>query len=326
MTKLLIQIPCFNEADTLKIALDDLPKSLPGINSIEVLIIDDGSTDNTVAVATEWGVDHIVRQPQNRGLARAFMAGLNACIYAGADIIVNTDADNQYVADDIGKLIAPVLAGEAEIVVGARPIDETDDFSLPKKYLQKLGSWVVRLASNTNVADAPSGFRAMSRDAAQRLNVFSDYTYTLETIIQAGQKGMAITSVPIRTNGFLRPSRLVSSIPSYVKRSILTIIRIFITYRPLRFFAWVGSSIFLIGFLIGIRFVISYFSDGGTGHVQSLILASLLMSMGFIVLITGILADLISVNRKLLEQIDWRLKMVEEEIHVKPERSPDKSG
>jgi glycosyltransferase involved in cell wall biosynthesis len=312
MTKLVIQIPCFNEAGTLKIALDALPKSLPGIDKIEVLIIDDGSTDNTVDVATDWGVNHIVRQPQNRGLARAFMAGLNACVNAGADIIVNTDADNQYLADDIDKLIAPILQSEAEIVVGARPIDDTDDFSLSKKLLQKLGSWVVRRASNTDVADAPSGFRAMSRDAAQRLNVFSDYTYTLETIIQAGQKGMAITSVPIRTNGYLRPSRLVNSIPSYIKRSILTIIRIFITYRPLRFFTWVGSLIFLVGFVIGTRFVYSYITEVGAGHVQSLILASLLMSMGFMVLITGVLADLISVNRKLLEQIDWRVKKVEE--------------
>jgi glycosyltransferase involved in cell wall biosynthesis len=312
MTKLLIQIPCFNEAGTLKVALDALPKSLPGISSIEVLIVDDGSTDDTVDVATNWGVDHIVRQPQNRGLARAFIAGLDASVCADADIIVNTDADNQYCADDIEKLIIPILRGEAEIVVGARPINETDDFSLVKKLLQKLGSWVVRRASNTDVADAPSGFRAMSRDAAQRLNVFSDYTYTLETIIQAGQKGMAITSVPIRTNGYLRPSRLVSSIPSYVKRSILTIIRIFITYRPLRFFAWVGTMIFLVGFVIGGRFIYHYVTEAGAGHVQSLILASLLMSMGFMVLITGILADLISVNRKLLEQIDWRTKKIEE--------------
>jgi glycosyltransferase involved in cell wall biosynthesis len=318
MTKLVIQIPCFNEAETLKIALDDLPKSLPGVDIIEVLIIDDGSTDRTVEVARGWGVDHIIRQPQNRGLARAFMAGINACVNAGADIIINTDADNQYVAADIDKLIAPILAGEAEIVIGARPIGEIDDFSLPKKILQKIGSWVVRRASNTDVADAPSGFRAFSRDAAQRLNVFSDYTYTLETIIQAGQKGMAITSVPVRTNGFLRPSRLVSSIPSYIKRSILTIIRIFITYRPLRFFAWVGAVIFGFGLIIGGRFLYYFILHGGEGHVQSLILASLLMSMGFMVLITGILADLISVNRKLLEQIDWRLKKVEENARSSP--------
>jgi glycosyltransferase involved in cell wall biosynthesis len=323
VTKLVIQIPCFNEAETLKIALDDLPKSLAGVDCIEVLIIDDGSIDRTVDVAREWGVDHIIRQPQNRGLARAFMAGIDACINAGADIIINTDADNQYMAEDIDKLIAPILAGEAEIVVGARPIGEIEDFSLAKKMLQKIGSWVVRRASNTDVADAPSGFRAISRDAAQRLNVFSDYTYTLETIIQAGQKGMAITSVPIRTNGYLRPSRLVNSIPSYIKRSILTIIRIFITYRPLRFFAWVGAIIFIGGFTISGRFLYYFFLHGGEGHVQSLILASLLMSMGFMVLITGILADLISVNRKLLEQIEWRLKKVQEEVRAtsKPGKS-----
>jgi glycosyltransferase involved in cell wall biosynthesis len=323
MTKLVIQIPCYNEAETLKITLDALPRSMPGIDEIEILIIDDGSTDSTLTVATEWGVDHVVRHPRNRGLARAFTTGINTCLAVGADVIVNTDADNQYVADDIVHLVTPVLAGEAEIVVGARPIDDIDDFSLVKKLLQKLGSWVVRRASNTDVADAPSGFRAISRDAAQRLNVFSDYTYTLETIIQAGQKGMIIKSVPIRTNGYLRPSRLVSSIPTYIKRSILTIVRIFITYRPLRFFATVGALVFLAGFLIGGRFAYYYVVDGGEGHVQSLILASLLMSTGFVVLVTGILADLISVNRKLLEQIDWRLKQVDEKI--KPRTKTNKS-
>jgi len=314
MTTLIIQIPCYNEADNLRATLDALPKAVPDIDRIEVLIVDDGSEDKTVTVAREAGVDHIVSLPRNSGLARAFMAGLEASVAAGADIIVNTDADNQYNADDIAKLVEPILAGKAEIVVGSRPIAEIAHFSPAKKLLQGVGSWVVRRASNTDVADAPSGFRAMSRDAAQRLNVFSDYTYTLETIIQAGQKGMAILSVPIRVNGETRPSRLIRSIGSYLRRSVLTIVRIFITYRPFRFFAWLGGLIFLAGFLIGLRFLYFFLAEEGTGHIQSLILGSLLMSMGFMVVITGIVADLIAVNRTLLEQIGWRLTKVEDEF------------
>lgn len=312
MTKLVIQIPCFNEAGGLGATLAALPTSLPGIDEIEVLVIDDGSTDDTVGAAGAGGVQNIISFPRNRGLAAAFKAGIDESIRLGADIVVNTDADNQYNADDIAKLVAPVVAGEAEIVVGARPISQIAHFSLLKRMLQRLGSSVVRKASKTDVADATSGFRAMSRDAAQQLNVFSDYTYTLETIIQAGQKGMAIISVPIRVNGETRPSRLVSGIANYVGRSILTIARIFITYRPLRFFLWLGGLIFLAGFLIGFRFLSFYFSGVGGGHIQSLILASMLMSMGFIVMVTGILADLIAVNRKLLEQVSWRIKKIEE--------------
>jgi len=323
MVKLIIQIPCLNEAQTLGVALKALPTEIPGIDNIEVLIIDDGSTDDTVDVARKHGVHHVVSHGHNRGLARAFMTGLETALSAGADIIVNTDADNQYNADDISKLVAPILSGASEIVVGARPISDIDDFSLIKKLLQRFGSWVVRKASNTEVADAPSGFRAMSRDAAQRLNVFSEYTYTLETIIQAGQKGMAITSVPIRTNAELRPSRLVQSIPSYVKRSVLTIIRIFIAYRPLRFFTWIGGLMFLAGFMIGLRFLYFFMTTDGTGHIQSLVLSSLLISTGFLVLVTGVIADLISVNRKLLEQIDWRLKKVEERLPNTQNTTPD---
>jgi len=228
--KLIIQIPCYNEADTLAIALAALPREVPGFDAVEWLIIDDGSTDDTVAVARANGVDHVIRHTRNQGLARGFMTGLDACLRLGADVIVNTDADNQYNADDIPALTKPILEHRADIVVGARPIETIKHFSPVKKMLQKLGSWVVRLASKTDIPDAPSGFRAMSRAAAQRLMVFNDYTYTLETIIQAGQKNMAITSVPIRINGDLRPSRLVKSIPSYIKRSIVTIIRIFIIY------------------------------------------------------------------------------------------------
>jgi glycosyltransferase involved in cell wall biosynthesis len=312
MTKLVIQIPCFNEAKTIGTTIDALPKSIPGIDEIAILIVDDGCTDDTVAVAKSHGVDHSISLPRNQGLARAFMTGLEESVRLKADVIVNTDADNQYNADDIKNLVGPVLAGEAEIVVGARPISTIAHFSILKRILQKLGSLVVRRASKTNVADATSGFRAMSRSAAQQLNVFSDYTYTLETIIQAGQKGMAIISVPIRVNGVTRPSRLMKSIPSYVGRSVLTIMRISITYRPLRFFVRLGGVIFLVGFVIGGRFLWFYLGSDGDGHIQSLILASMLMSMGFFVAITGVFADLIAVNRKLLEQTLWRIKKLEE--------------
>jgi glycosyltransferase involved in cell wall biosynthesis len=313
--KLIIQIPCYNEEATLAITLSALPRQLPDIDKVDWLIIDDGSKDRTVEVARQYGVDHVVRLPRNQGLAKGFMAGLDACLKAGADIIVNTDADNQYCADDIPKLIEPIVKGEAEIVVGARPIDEIGHFSPLKKALQKLGSWVVRIASKTDIPDAPSGFRAMSRKAAMQLNVFNEYTYTLETIIQAGQKNMAIVSVPIRTNSDLRPSRLVKSIPSYVQRSILTIVRIFMTYKPFRFFVVPGVIAFAIGFLIGLRFLYHYMVGQGAGHIQSLILAALLMGTGFFLGVTGLIADLIAVNRKLLEKLDVRLRQVEENMH-----------
>ena len=313
MIKLVIQIPCFNEAESIGATLADLPATVPGVDEIEILIIDDGSTDDTVAVAKASGAHHVISFPRNRGLAKAFVAGLDESVRLGADIVVNTDADNQYNADDIETLVAPIIAGQAEIVVGGRPISQIAHFSILKRALQRLGSSVVRKASKTEVADATSGFRAMTRDAAQQLNVFSDYTYTLETIIQAGQKGMAIISVPIRVNGETRPSRLITGVPSYVWRSMVTIIRMSITYRPLRFFIWLGSFAFLAGFFIGVRFLGFYLGGVGGGHIQSLILASMLMSMGFIVAVTGILADLIAVNRKLLEQISWRLKKIEEQ-------------
>jgi len=304
--KLIIQIPCYNEEGTLAIALAALPRQIPGIDKVEWLIIDDGSTDKTVEVALANGVDHIVHLPHNQGLAKGFMAGLEACLKAGADIIVNTDADNQYCADDIPKLVEPILSRKAEIVIGARPISEIEHFSFTKKMLQKLGSWVVRVASNTDIPDAPSGFRAISRDAAMHLNVFNEYTYTLETIIQAGQKNMSITSVPIRVNEDLRPSRLLKSIPSYIKRSIVTIIRIFIIYRPFRFFASIGAVLFGAGFLIGLLFLWRYLSGEGEGHVQSLILASALLVMGFQTLLIAFVADLMAANRKLLEDIRFK--------------------
>ncbi len=311
MTKLIIQIPCYNEEATLGVTLSELPRQLPGIDRIEWLVIDDGSRDRTLEVAKACGVDHIVRLPTNQGLAKAFMAGLEGSLKAGADIIVNTDADNQYCADDIPKLIQPILSGGSEIVIGARPISEIEHFSPAKKFLQKLGSWVVRLASHTNITDAPSGFRAFSREAAMQLNVFNEYTYTLETIIQAGQKGMAITSVPIRTNGYLRPSRLVKSIPLYIKRSIFTIFRIFMTYKPLRFFLILGGVPFTIGFGLGVRWLIYFLMGTERTRIPSLILAAILMLMGFQLWIVGLVADLMAVNRKLLEEIQLRMRRAE---------------
>lgn len=320
MTKLIIQIPCYNEEAALGITLSSLPREIPGIDVIEWLIIDDGSTDRTVEVARSHGVDHVIHLPRNQGLARAFMSGLEACLKAGADIIVNTDADNQYCADDIPGLIEPILSGKAEIVVGARPIAEIKHFSPIKKILQKLGSWAVRFASKTDIPDAPSGFRAMTREAAMRLNVFNKYTYTLETIIQAGQKDMAITSVPVRTNEELRPSRLVKSIHSYVRRSVLTIIRITMTYKPFEFFAVPGMIAFALGLLLFLRFFYFYFTGDGAGHVQSVILAALLLGTGFFLSVVGLLADLISVNRKLLEKLDWRIQQMEGSLNEKKER------
>ena len=312
--KIVVQIPCHNEEEALGTTLEALSAALRDFDPVEILIIDDGSTDGTVDVAQAHGVNHIVRLPSRQGLAKAFLAGLDASLAAGADIIVNTDADNQYNAADIPALVAPVLEGRADIVVGERPIDEIRHFSPVKKILQKIGSWAVRLASKTAIPDAPSGFRAFSRDAAMRLHVFNDYTYTLETIIQAGQKNMAIVSVPVRVNEELRPSRLVKSIPTYVRKSLLTIIRIFMTYRPFRFFAVPGIAISAIGILIGVRFLAFFFSGSGEGHVQSLILAALLISTGFFMIVVGLVADLIAVNRKLLEEIDWRTRKVEEKM------------
>jgi glycosyltransferase involved in cell wall biosynthesis len=322
--KLIIQIPCYNEEATLGLTLSELPRQLPGIDEVEWLIINDGSRDRTVEVAQACGVDHIVNLQSNRGLAKGFMAGIEACLQAGADIIVNTDADNQYCGADIPKLIAPILAGNAQIVIGARPIQEISHFSPVKKLLQKSGSFVVRLASQTQIPDAPSGFRAISREAALRLNVFNQYTYTLETIIQAGQKGLVITSVPIRTNGFIRPSRLVKSISVYVQHSILTILRSFMTYRPLKFFMMLGSVPFSLGFLLCCRWLFLYWGiigdDPAKPRVPSLILAAILILIGVQLWIFGLIADLMGVNRQLLEDIQLRLRRREYESKSKSDR------
>lgn len=309
--KLIIQIPCYNEADTLEIALNDLPKQMDRIDEIEYLIIDDGCKDNTVEVAKKWGVHHVVSFAQNKGLAKGFMAGLDACLRNGADIIVNTDADNQYCADDIPKLIRPILDHEADIVIGERPIDDTEHFSWIKKKLQHFGSWVVRKASNTAIPDAPSGFRAFSRDAAMRINVINDYTYTLETIVQAGRNRIAITSVPVRTNPELRESRLFHSIWGYVKKSVLTIFRALMMYKPLYCFTIVAMVPSLIGVLVWIRFLVYYFIGRGSGHTQSLILACTLLIIGFITVVIGMLADVIGANRKILEDVQYHLKKLE---------------
>jgi len=318
--KLIIQIPCFNESTSLPIALADLPKEIPGIDRIEVLVINDGSSDDTVEVARRHGVHHVVGFRTNQGLARAFMLGIHSCLARGADIIVNTDADNQYVGADIAKLVQPILDGRADLVIGSRPIAEIEHFSPVKKLLQHFGSWAVRRVSGTSVADAPSGFRAISRETALALNVFSNYTYTLETIIQAGQKNMSVVSVPIRVNGELRPSRLVRSIPSYVQRSILTMFRIFIVYQPLRFFLTVGLFPLTLGLAIGLRFVVYIVAGQSAGHIQSLILAAVLLIMGFLTFLLAVISDLLSVNRRLLEELQRHqrarlLDKVEEPFH-----------
>ncbi len=304
--KLIIQIPCYNEAGTLAIALAELPRDVPGFDRVEWLIVNDGSADDTVEVARRCGVDHVVSFKRNQGLARGYVAGLRACLELGADVIVNTDADNQYDARDIPALVKPILEGSADIVIGSRPIGAIEHFSPLKKALQKLGSSVVRAVSQTEVEDAPSGFRAVSRDAAMRIHVFNDYTYTLETIIQAGRKNMVVLSVPIRVNGDLRPSRLVRSIPNYIKRSIFTMFRISIIYRPFPFLMKMGGTVFALGLIVGARYLYYMIEGTGGGHVQSLILASILLGIGFQTMITALIADLVAVNRSLLEDIEYR--------------------
>ncbi|WP_173458611.1 glycosyltransferase family 2 protein [Ruminococcus flavefaciens] len=309
--KLIIQIPCYNEEKTLELAYNDLPRHIDGIDTIEYLIINDGSKDNTVARARELGFHHIVSFKRNKGLAKGFMAGIDACLHLGADIIVNTDADNQYCGADIEKIVRPILDQKADIVIGERPIDQTEHFSWKKKKFQHLGSWVVRVASGTDIPDAPSGFRAYSRDAALRLNVVNEYTYTLETIIQAGNNKTAMTSVPIRTNPETRPSRLFSSMWRYMKRSSTVITRSFVMYKPLAFFMSIGLVLMLFGAILGIRFLILMLIGEGDGHVQSLILTAILIMMGFQTITIGLLGDTISANRKLLEDVQYRVRKME---------------
>jgi glycosyltransferase involved in cell wall biosynthesis len=309
--KLIIQIPCYNEEKTLGMTLDDLPGEIHGIDQIETLVIDDGSTDQTIKVAREHGVDHIVHLTNNKGLATGFVVGLDSALKLGADIIVNTDGDNQYFGKDIPKLVQPILEGKADIVIGARDIDEIEHFSFLKKKLQKVGSWVVRHISYTDVSDTTSGFRAFSREAAIQLNVVSEFTYTLETLIQAGKKNIPIQSVPIRTNRKTRDSHLFSSMWRYIYRSVSTLIRIYTMYRPLRAFSYIGGTVFLAGLGVGLRFIYFFSIGDGAGHVQSLILSAVLLIVGFQLVMIGLVADTISANRRLIEDSLYRIRKME---------------
>ncbi|MEL6219582.1 MAG: glycosyltransferase family 2 protein [Pseudomonadota bacterium] len=315
-SKLIIQIPCFNEAGQLPATLAELPREVNGFDSVEWLVIDDGSTDGTADVARANGVDHIVELPHNRGLAAAFMAGLEAALRAGADVIVNTDADNQYRADYIPALTAPIVEGTADLVVGARPIVDHQAFSPVKKILQLVGSWVVRSASGTNVPDAPSGFRAISRALAMRLYVFNSYTYTLETLIQAGRLNVPVTSVPVEVNAATRSSRLMRSIAGYVFRSATTIVRIFALYHPLRFFGWLAVLLLLPGVLAFSRFLFFYLQGDGSGHLQSLVIGAAFITAGSVAIMGGVLADLIAANRMLMEEI--RRRLLEADLRDRP--------
>ena len=314
MKKLIIQIPCLNEAPTLPATLADLPRSVPGIDVIETLVIDDGSRDGTSDVARACGVDHIVRFRRNKGLAAAFMAGIDAALKAGADFIVNTDADNQYSGTEIPKLLVPLLEGQADICIGDRNIGELSHMSWRKRQLQRLGSWVVRQVSGTNVPDTTSGFRAYTREAALRMTVVSEFSYTLESIIQAGKKRMAIAHVEVATNPRTRESRLFDSVFSYIKRSAATIVRIYAMYEPLKVFSYLGLVIFGGGFALGLRFLYNWLTIPGFGpdrQLPSLIAAAVLMIVGFQIVVIGLLADVISGNRKLLEDLLYRVRSLE---------------
>ena len=314
---LVIQIPCHNEEEVLPRVLADLPTSIPGVARIITLVIDDGSTDRTVEIARAHGAE-VVRLPVNRGLARAFLTGLDRAVQLGADVVVNTDGDHQYRGEDISKLVASVLDGRADLVVGTRPVAEIASFSPVKKLLQKLGSWATRVASGTTVEDAPSGFRAMNREAAMRLHVFNRYTYTVETIIQAGRKGMRVLSVPVGVNAVTRPSRLVKGSGSYVMRQLNVMVRVFMTYKPFRFFAVPGVVSGALGATLLARFLWFYVTDGGRGHVQSVIIGALLAGAGLFLVVIGLLADLIAVNRQLLEDVEWRVRRMEDRGRANP--------
>ncbi len=311
MVKLIIQIPCFNEAEALPETIAALPRTIPGIDVIEFLVIDDGSSDATVAVARANGVHHVVSAPRNQGLAMAFTRGLETSVRLGADVIVNTDADNQYHATDIARLVRPILDGKADLVVGDRRVGQLQHFSRMKRKLQMLGSWVIKQASGLNTPDATSGFRALTRDAALQTLVLSGYSYTLETLIQAGARRLAVQFVPVGVNANTRPSRLMRSIPHYIKNSGITIVRAYTMYRPLRVFTLAGLLLLGLGMIPGIRFVYFYFTGRSVGHIQSLILAAILIIVGFQVLLIGLLADMIAFNRKIMEETLYRTRKLD---------------
>jgi glycosyltransferase involved in cell wall biosynthesis len=308
--KLIVQIPCLNEEATLPQTLRSIPRSIPGVDVVEVLVVDDGSSDRTAEVARDHGADHVVRFTRRKGLAAGFMAGLDAALRLGADIIVNTDADNQYPGEDIPRLLAPILAGEADMVVGDRGVQDVAHFSWTKRRLQRLGSWVVRKVSGTQIADATSGFRALTRDAALRINIVSEFTYTLESIIQAGKKKMAIAHLPIQAHE-TRPSRLFSSTWDYVKRSAATILRIYAMYEPLKVFVILGTVLLSAGLGLGLRYTWFWWQGDVRGHLQSALASVVLLIFGVMTLQWGILADVIAANRKLIEDVLYRIRKME---------------
>lgn len=312
--KLIIQIPCLNECETLAETIAELPRTIEGVSSIELLIIDDGSTDDTSGVAKRAGVHHIVRHRRNRGLAAAFNSGLQKALAEGADIIVNTDADGQYVGEDIAKIVAPIVAGKADIVVGDRGVADNPHFRSFKRRLQRLGSFVVKRLSQLEITDAVSGFRAISREAAQRINITTDFSYTTDMLIQAGRKRLAVMSVPIRTNAAARPSRLFKSIPGFIANTGTTMARVYLTYNPLRFFLGIGLAMTLIGFVPILRFLWFFVEGSGSGHLQSLVLGSALVILGLLVAILGLLADLIGTNRRLIESTLHKVTRMEDEL------------
>jgi len=309
--KLIVQIPCYNEEQTLAQTVADIPREIEGVDEVEVLIIDDGSSDRTLEVAREIGVDHIVRHKKNKGLGRAFRHGIDACLLAGADIIVNIDGDNQYCGADICKLIKPILNAQADIVIGDRQLAKLPHLSYHKKFLQWLGSAVVRKFAGVQVPDAVSGFRAINREAALRLNIVSLFSYTIEMLIQAGKRQIAVTSVPVRTNPKTRESRLFNSVPRFIERSLTTMVRVYGMYQPLRAFFYLATILVVIGLIPIIRFLYFYFAESGTGHIQSLVLGGIILLMGFITYLVGMVADLVSFNRQLIELTLEKVRRIE---------------
>ena len=311
MTKLIVQIPCYNEEKTLPQTVRDIPRQIDGIDRVEILVIDDGSTDRTLEVASKIGVDHIVKNICNKGLAQTFMIGLDACLRLGADIIVNTDGDNQYQGCDIPKLVAPILAGEADFVIGNRETHNSTDINRTQKKLHKIGNAFVRMFSGTDVPDAVSGFRAFSRQAAMQTNIVTTYSYTVETIIQASKKRLCIASTPIGTNPKARKSRLFRSTPKFIMHQIGTMVRMYTMYQPLRVFVYIGGVCILVGLIPSIRFLIYFFIGKGSGHIQSLVFAAILFIVGFQILALGLVADVISFNRRLIEETLFRIRGIE---------------